>query len=456
MARGPAVLAALAALAAALFGGQLSEDRLPAGAVWVVTGVLLLVARKCWAAKAADAVKAASSDNMRDVTNLILLPKWLFWGILNLSTAFTRMGKALQLPSMRVFDMTMSFTQSRMLHVASQLGVPDILASGPQTAEQIAERVSGPGPVSAARLERILNALIGYGVFQVAVRGGHSFYWNNAVSAVLRSDHPNTMKHMLAHQMSDCYDSWTYLEDMLRGQIEKPWDKSVQAQKLGETGPDNNLWAWYKAFPELEVTFGNAMAAIDLGASAMVADGPFQRVGRVIDVGGNQGNFLRKILLAHPGPSGLLFDLPSVIENARPFWAPGGEFHDLAPRVQLQAGSFLEPESLPAFADDDAIVMRFVLHDWRDEEVVTILTNLRNAVGMRRVALLVGEAAIPDTPFADVFPLRRVIDLQMMCIFDSADRPPATWRRLFERSGWRLAHVHPIRSITHWIEAQPA
>lgn len=58
-----------------------------------------------------------------------------------------------------------------------------------------------------------------------------------------------------------------------------------------------------------------------------------QKFRRVTDVGGSSGHFLARVLRRYPRLTGVVADLPSVIERAaRPAWSPGGQFADLAHR----------------------------------------------------------------------------------------------------------------------------
>lgn len=40
-------------------------------------------------------------------------------------------------------------------------------------------------------------------------RRGVSKFWNNALSATLRQEHPNCMRYMVQHLVDDSYDPWS-------------------------------------------------------------------------------------------------------------------------------------------------------------------------------------------------------------------------------------------------------
>jgi hypothetical protein len=100
--------------------------------------------------------------------------------------------------------------------------------------------------------------------------------------------------------------------------------------------------------------------------------------------------------------------------------------------------------------------MRFILHDWPIEEVLTILRNVRGVMGNSNSVLLIGECALPDHDTVGVPPAMYNIDVQMMVFFGGAqERTPSQWKELFTQSGFELVRFHATRSLLHWVEAKP-
>jgi hypothetical protein len=95
--------------------------------------------------------------------------------------------------------------------------------------------------------------------------------------------------------------------------------------------------------------------------------------------------------------------------------------------------------------------MRHVLHDWRDEDAVTILRNCRTAMreGGR---VLVVEIVVPagnDPSFA------KWMDL-MMITYGGKERSEKQYRQLFSEAGFTLTRVVPTRAVVSVIEAVPS
>ena len=123
-----------------------------------------------------------------------------------------------------------------------------------------------------------------------------------------------------------------------------------------------SAWQHLQSNPQTQTIFNQAMR--DLSASispAVAASFDWSRFPVIADIGGGIGSQLSSILDAHPSCRGILFDQPAVVAEA-----PDG-------RIERVGGDFFKDVPVQA----DAYVMRWILHDWSDEESVALLTNVR-------------------------------------------------------------------------------
>src|SRR5205085_5669739 len=91
-----------------------------------------------------------------------------------------------------------------------------------------------------------------------------------------------------------------------------------------------------------------------------------------MDIGGGRGSLLTTLLAAYPSiEKGILFDQPSVIEEARSLLGPPADG-----RLELVGGDFFT--ALPSGAD--VYIMKWILHDWNDAACINLLTNCRHAM----------------------------------------------------------------------------
>jgi hypothetical protein len=131
-------------------------------------------------------------------------------------------------------------------------------------------------------------------------------------------------------------------------------------------------------------------AAVQLGIPDALAAGPMrpEELARRVDANPDTLNrLLSAILTAAPSARGVLYDLPQVVAGAPELLAKYG----IADRVQIVAGSFFA--HVPPGAD--LYILKNIIHDWPEEQAVTILRNIRAAATPGTTLLLV-ESVIPE------------------------------------------------------------
>ena len=119
----------------------------------------------------------------------------------------------------------------------------------------------------------------------------------------------------------------------------------------------------------------------------------------------------------------------------------------LTDRVQIEAGSFFD--RVPAGAD--AYMLSHVIHDWNEEQCLTILGHCRGAMNPAGRLLLV-EMVLPDgdTPHPG-----KMLDMVMLNVPGGEERTEAEYRALLDKAGFRLTRVVPTASLASIVEAAP-
>ncbi|KAJ0967128.1 hypothetical protein J5N97_024045 [Dioscorea zingiberensis] len=107
----------------------------------------------------------------------------------------------------------------------------------------------------------------------------------------------------------------------------------------------------------------------------------FESLKKLVDVGGGLGATLGLILSKYPHIKGINFDLPFLISQA-----------PAVPGVEHIGGNMFE--SVPS---GDAIFMKWILHDWSDENCVKILKNCWKALPDSGKMIIV-EVVVPEKP----------------------------------------------------------
>ncbi|MHB8588985.1 MAG: methyltransferase [Candidatus Dormibacteraceae bacterium] len=243
------------------------------------------------------------------------------------------------------------FRAYQMMVAACRLRLPDMVAAGPKTADELAAKTgTHPGP-----MRRLLRGLAAWEVF-VETQDGR--FAPTSVSDTFRSDKPG-LRNMTLMLSDEGYQAWADLMYTLRtghSSFEHVFGKS-RFEKLADD-------------PEAARQFNAAMVETSTRvAGAFISCYDFGDASVVVDVGGGNGGLLVAILSAHPRLRGVLFDLAQGLAGAEEQIAAAG----LTDRITLKEGSFFE--AVPAGAD--LYLLKSVVHDWNDERALAILQTCR-------------------------------------------------------------------------------
>lgn len=320
-----------------------------------------------------------------------------------------RARRLLTAPEASVLELITGAWLSQAVIAAARLGIPDALAGGPRSVEELARALDAdPGS-----LERLLRCLVEHGVF-AALSDGR--YAQTRLSAALRSDLARSLHGFAEFVGSAAHrEHWRTLDAAVR-------TGTPQVSRL--RGRD--FFAFARAEPAFGALFQRAMTSLSSLLESPLCDAyPFQRFERLVDVGGGRGRLLGSLLARHPKLSGVLFDLPEVVAGALEVPA-----HTRA-RITVVGGSFFE--HVPA--GGDAYLLKHVLHDFGDGDAARILANVRRAMA-RDGRLLVAEMVLPEGACPHVGTL---IDLEMLLSLGGRERTLAELDALFRDAG--LARV---------------
>jgi hypothetical protein len=184
------------------------------------------------------------------------------------------------------------------------------------------------------------------------------------------------------------------------------------------------------------------MTSLSLGAGvAVVAGYDFTGINKLVDIGGGHGHLLAAILQKYPPLQGVLYDAPSVVSGATAVLAAQG----VADRCEILSGDFFQ--AVPA--GGDAYIMKHIIHDWNDEECVTILKHCREAMNSAGKVLIV-EMVLPERNIPAV---SKFLDLEMLQFMTGCERNAVEYRRLLERAGFQVTRIVPTPSPYSVIEA---
>lgn len=325
----------------------------------------------------------------------------------------------------RIFEIATGYWSSQAVYVAAKLGIADLLAEGSMSADELASATG----VDRNALVRLLRTLASLGVLTQA----RNHFRLSQIGMPLRRDVPASLRSMVLTLGEEHYHAWgRFLQSVQSG--EPAFDRAYNVP----------LFQYLQSSRAAGDTFDSAMNDFTRQAAlACILAYDFSGVELAVDVGGGRGALISAILRSYPSMTGILFDLPDVIQRT-------GQTVETAieARYETIAGDFFE--SVPEAAD--AYLIKNVLHDWDDASAVKILQNCRRAV-KGPAKLLVIEMVLQEQPTE---PFGNLLDLNMLVMSGGRERTEAEYRKLFEEAGFRLTGITATMAPVSVIEGAPA
>lgn len=323
-------------------------------------------------------------------------------------------------PHAMLLEMLFGAWTAKILAEVVRLDVPDALADGAMTAEELVRRAGIKANPQA--LHRALRACAALGVVSEDASGR---FGPTRLSRLLTRDAPASLKRLVEYSGGTLWKVWTGLPEGLA---------TAEPQARAQLGQE--FFDYLAANPRALEEFGETSKAHGAVATKGVLERyDFGGVRNLVDVGAGFGVFSLAALERYPELRAVVFDLPEVIARAPaqlPVTDPG-----VAARLSYVSGDM--------FADvppGDVYVLKLILHDWDDASCVAILRNVaaRLEPGGRVIAI---DAVLP--PLGDVSDVpSKLLDVNMMLLLPGKERTRAEWEALYFDAGLAITAMIPI------------
>ncbi|KAK1607286.1 hypothetical protein QYE76_030959 [Lolium multiflorum] len=230
-------------------------------------------------------------------------------------------------------------------------------------------------PAAPAMVDRMLRLLASYNVVSCEVEEGKDGVLSRRYgpAPVCKWLTPNkdgvSMAAMVLMNDKVIMESWYHLKDAVLG-------GGLPFQKAhGMT-----TFEYQGTYPRFNHVFNESMKNHSTIITNKLLEfyTDFDGIGSLVDVGGGVGATIGTITSKYPRIMGINFDLPHVISEAPSF-----------PRVQHIGGDMFK--KVPS---GDTILMKWILHDWTDEQCTTLLKNCYNALPAHGKVVIV-ECILP-------------------------------------------------------------
>ncbi|XP_047312681.1 acetylserotonin O-methyltransferase-like [Impatiens glandulifera] len=335
------------------------------------------------------------------------------------------------------------FTDMALVRCAIELNIPDILenqAGRPMSLLDLSSAVGCP----PSTLYRVMRFLVNRRIFHEEtivdplMLSNSKGYVKTPLSCLLTK---NGEKSMASFFMFECspfkFSLWL--------------DLSKRVLTDGKSNPfeasnDKDLYSFLKANPGPNKLFNEAMACDTRFVVPAVIEGcpeVFHGLESLVDVGGGNGAALRILVEAFPWIRGIVFDLQHVIED--------GE--------KCVGFEYIAGDMFQSIPKADSVFLKWILHNWGDEECIKILINCKQAIHRDKGKVIIVDTLINEEKEneSDGFEyVRLMMDMTMLSILETGkERTLKEWEHLLARAGFSRHVVHRIQAAQSVIVAYP-
>jgi hypothetical protein len=323
-------------------------------------------------------------------------------------------------PHAILFEMLFGAWTAKILAEVVRLDVPDALAKGPLTADELVRKAGIRAHPMA--LHRALRACAALGIVTEDSVGR---FGPTRLSALLTRNTPGTLKRFVEYSGGTLWKIWTGLPEGLA---------TGNSQARAQLGMD--FFDYLAANPKALEEFGETLKAHSAVANIGVLERyDFSGIRTLVDVGGGYGPLAIAVLEKYPELRGVIFDLPEVIEAA-PVNLPI-KSESVVRRVRYACGDMFKDVPVA-----DAYVLKLILHDWDDASCATVLANVcrRLEPGGRVISI---DNVMP--PLGDVSDVpSKLLDVNMMLLLPGKERTRVEWEALYRGAGLAITAMIPV------------
>ncbi|PSS14478.1 Trans-resveratrol di-O-methyltransferase [Actinidia chinensis var. chinensis] len=237
---------------------------------------------------------------------------------------------------------------------------------------------------------------------------------------------------------------------MLDPTLTKPWHFVSEWFKNHDPTPFDTahgrpLWDYAGHEPRMNHFFNEAMASDSrLVTSVLVKDckAIFEGLNSLVDVGGGTGTVAKAIAEAFPNLECTVLDLPHVVADLQ------GSCKNL---------TYVGGDMLEVIPSADAVLLKWILHDWSDEDSVKILKRCKEAIPSRGKVIII-DMKVENQKGDDhdqSIETQLFFDMLMMTLTPGRERTEKEWAKLFSDAGFSDYKIIPILGLRSLIEVYP-
>ncbi|XLT27846.1 hypothetical protein HN873_059138 [Arachis hypogaea] len=344
-----------------------------------------------------------------------------------------------------IWNHIFNFINSMSLKCAVDLSIPETIHNYGQPmplSKLIASLQIHPSKSSF--IHRLMRILIQSGFFATENMANNELeigYVLTDSSMLLLKDNPLSVTPFLLAMLDPIFTKpWHQLSTWFRNDDATPF----------ETENGIPFFEFFGREPRLNNLYNDAMASdARLVCNLLLDDkykGVFEGLESLVDVGGGTGTLAKAIAKSFPQLECIVFDQPHVVA--------GFEFEGTE-NLKYVGGDMFE-----AIPPSNAILLKWILHDWNDEEGLKILRKCKEAImknGSKGGKVIIIDMVMKDEKKGDDESLQTQLffDMLMMVLLAGKERNKNEWAKLIFSAGFSDYKITPILGIRSLIEIYP-
>ncbi|KAL1348721.1 probable O-methyltransferase 3 [Arachis hypogaea] len=341
-----------------------------------------------------------------------------------------------------------SSINSMSLKCAVELGIPDAIHNygKPMPLSQLIASLP-IHPSKASFIHRLMRILIHSGIFvteNVVINKNNEveigYILADSSMFLLKNNPFSVTPLMLINVGPTVTKAWHHLSD---------WFKNDDLTAF-ETAHGMTFWEYTDSVPKYGQSFNDGMASDSRFVSSLLLDDKCKRVFEglesLVDVGGGTGTLAKAIAESFPNLKCSVFDLPCVVAGLQ-----GTD------NLKYIAGDMLVDPIPPSHA----IFLKWILHNWNDEECVKILKKCKEAIMQKSKGgkVIIIDMVVEDDDkkgcYDQSLETQLFFDMLMMMLFSGKERNKREWSNLIVSAGFTDYTVTPIFGLRSIIEIYP-
>ncbi|OIT02684.1 PREDICTED: trans-resveratrol di-O-methyltransferase-like [Nicotiana attenuata] len=342
----------------------------------------------------------------------------------------------------QTWDCILSFVRPYCITCAVELGIPDILhKNGIMTISDLVASLPNLNPSKISFLPILMRILVHSGLlhYQKEVDG---YSVTSAGSLLVENEPFSKRSNFLFSQNPIALKPFFSLSHWLQDDLPTAFDTTY----------GKSMWDYCAEEPKFGHIFNDAMASDSKLISHLLINSEqckhvFEGLTSLVDVGGGTGTVAMAIANAFPRLNCIVLDLPHVIGDRKGITTGNLEF---------VAGSMFD--SIP-YAN--AILLKFILHNWSDEDCVKLLRKCRESIPSKEKG---GKVIVIDIVMEDyssnnineqLVQVQHLMDVVMRITHGAKERTKTEWEKLFLDAGFSEYKITANLGFRSLIEIYP-